>query len=138
MACCTQKSALVEPLKAESISGGCCGSSSAIDPATSCCAGKAAMKSDLLEEVLLSLEGLHCIACVNKVEKILGAREGVSEARVNLTKKQARLAVQADRFVLTDALSALSLAGSPHSIRTGHDSSASSDSRWRSLFRTGS
>ena len=96
------------------------------------------MKSDLLEEVLLSLEGLHCIACVNKVEKILGAREGVSEARVNLTKKQARLAVQADRFVLTDALSALSLAGSPHSIRTGHDSSASSDSRWRSLFRTGS
>ena len=63
------------------------------------------------EEVLLTLEGLHCIACVNKVEKILGAQHGVSEARVNLTKKQARLTVQSGRFVLSDALEALSRAG---------------------------
>ena len=112
MACCSQKSAPIEPLEMKPVSGGCCGGkSSAVEPGSSCCAGKAATKPGSTEEVLLSLEGLHCIACVNKVEKILGARDGVVEARVNLTKKQARLAVQADKFILTDALNALSKAG---------------------------
>ena len=112
MACCTQKSAPLEPLKDVSVSDGCCGGSpAAVGRLSSCRVDKAATCPDSLEEVLLSLEGLHCIACVKKVESILGTRGGVSEARVNLTKKQARLTVQADRFVLADALNALSQAG---------------------------
>ena len=63
------------------------------------------------EELILSLDGIHCINCVGKVERIFQAREGVLEARVNLTKKQARLKVEGETFVLTDALTELESAG---------------------------
>ncbi|MCA9776889.1 MAG: cation transporter, partial [Candidatus Eremiobacteraeota bacterium] len=106
MACCSQNRAAIEP--ARPIQSGCCAQQSPV--AVSCC-GDAKPDSGPSEEVLLTLEGLHCIACVNKVEKILGTQLGVWEARVNLTKKQARLTVQSGRFVLSDALEALSRAG---------------------------
>jgi Cu2+-exporting ATPase len=60
---------------------------------------------------LLSLEGLHCINCVHKVEGLLGRASGVREARVNLTKKQARLQVLESRFDLSATLDRLHEAG---------------------------
>lgn len=102
MACCSEKT---PPAPAS-----CC---SAQSGTTSCCVSAtspAEATSGPVEEILLSLEGLHCIACVNKVEKILSAQDGVGEAKVNLTKKQARLSV-GPRFDLSCALAALSSAG---------------------------
>jgi P-type Cu2+ transporter len=111
--CCSQKSA---PEELEKVPQGssCCTDK----PVRTCCGSRAiedpirhpADSLEPLEEVLLTLEGLHCIACVNKVEKVLGAQEGVVEARVNLTKKQGRLSVRKE-FVLTEALDALAQAG---------------------------
>lgn len=63
------------------------------------------------EEVLLSLDGLHCVSCVNRVEQLLRGRPGVIEAAVNLTRKQARLSVRAQEFELPEALEALAQAG---------------------------
>ncbi len=63
------------------------------------------------EEIYLGLEGLHCINCVGKVENILRSRPGVKSAHVNLTKKQARVSVEAPVFELTTALDELAKAG---------------------------
>lgn len=63
------------------------------------------------EELYLSLEGLHCINCVGKVENILRSRPGVKSAHVNLTKKQARLVIDASAFELIAALDELAKAG---------------------------
>lgn len=87
----------------------CCASQ---PPSTGCCGGSAeTAPSEDTTELLLSLEGLHCINCVNKVEQVLGGQDGVRSARVNLTKKQARLEVEDVRFDLPAALDELNKAG---------------------------
>lgn len=63
------------------------------------------------ETILVSLQGLHCINCVNKVEKLFQACPGVTSASVNLTKKQARLTIEEPSFDLKESLDKLSDAG---------------------------
>lgn len=82
------------------------------------------------EELLLRLDGLHCINCVRKVEQLLAAEVGVGSARVNLTKKQARLQVNPRDFQLSKAVESLSEAGfgarqlsSKQSAQQEHESS---------------
>ncbi len=53
-------------------------------------------------QVILSLPGVHCGACISTVERGLAAMPGVQAARVNLTLK--RVSVQADATVGEDAL----------------------------------
>lgn len=67
--------------------------------------------SETQSELYLSLDGLHCINCVGKVEGILKAQSGVRSAHVNLTKKQARLEIEEPRFELTRVLDELAKAG---------------------------
>ncbi len=43
------------------------------------------------EEITLTLGGLHCAACVARVERALGAAPGVELARVNLATRQAKV-----------------------------------------------
>ncbi|MCX5892804.1 MAG: cation transporter [Deltaproteobacteria bacterium] len=43
------------------------------------------------EEITLSLGGLHCAACVARVERALSAAPGVELARVNLATRQAKV-----------------------------------------------
>jgi Cu+-exporting ATPase len=43
------------------------------------------------QEVTLSLGGLHCAACVNRVERALRQVPGVSRAQVNLATRQAKV-----------------------------------------------
>lgn len=84
----------------------CCGSQlerPPVEASSGCCGGAS-------EEILLSLENLHCINCVTKVEKLLSACPGVVGARVNLTRKQARLEVLPS-FELAQAISVLVEAG---------------------------
>jgi P-type Cu2+ transporter len=105
MACCSTSQ---EPPESVS-SSKCCGSKGS--PVQSCCGGTPTDSgSGQTEEVLLSLEGLHCINCVDKVQAVLSAQPGVLEARVNLTKKQARLQVSS-LFALDSALQKVSEAG---------------------------
>lgn len=43
------------------------------------------------EDITLSIEGMHCASCVNKVEEELKKLKGVSDASVNLALEEARV-----------------------------------------------
>lgn len=80
-------------------------------------------------DLLLSLDGLHCINCVTAVEKLLRAQAGVNSAAVNLTKKQARLEVLEPTFNLSEALASLEKAGfSARQISDSHNQQLKRDS----------
>lgn len=49
----------------------------------------AAVASADSKAVIVSVEGMHCKACVSSVEKKLKATEGVEEVRVSLEKGEA-------------------------------------------------
>ncbi|MGJ8621686.1 MAG: heavy metal translocating P-type ATPase [Yoonia sp.] len=40
-------------------------------------------------QIVLSLPGIHCVACINGVERVLRGIDGVANARVNLSMKRA-------------------------------------------------
>ncbi len=40
------------------------------------------------DQIVLSLPGIHCVACINGVERALSGMEGVASARVNLSMKR--------------------------------------------------
>ncbi len=44
-------------------------------------------------QVILSLPGIHCVACINGVERTLRAMQGVASARVNLSMKRVTVGV---------------------------------------------
>jgi heavy metal translocating P-type ATPase len=53
-------------------------------------------------EVVLDIEGMTCASCVNRVERVLKRQEGVSDARVNLVSRTARVQTEApdiDRLI---------------------------------------
>lgn len=97
----------------DAMPGGCCASKSS----GGCCSPNpstaiaAALPSAESSRLLLSLEGLHCINCVDKVEGLFRSRPGVTAAYVNLTRKQARLEVVPELFDLPSALDELGAAG---------------------------
>ena len=49
------------------------------------------MKDETTQTCLLSLKGLHCAACVNRVETSLNKKNGVISASVNLATQEARV-----------------------------------------------
>ena len=53
-------------------------------------------------EIVLSLPGIHCVGCINGVEKALRAVDGVANARVNLSMK--RVTVGTDQPVSPEVL----------------------------------
>lgn len=65
-----------------------------------------------MNDVLLMVDNLHCINCVGRVESLLKSRPEVKDARVNLTKKQARLVVK-DGFDLDSVMGFLDSHGYP-------------------------
>lgn len=61
-------------------------------------------------QIVLSLPGIHCVACINGVERALRAMDGVANARVNLSMK--RVTVGTNQPVAPEAMiDALELAG---------------------------
>ncbi|MDO6590072.1 cadmium-translocating P-type ATPase [Loktanella sp. D2R18] len=61
-------------------------------------------------EILLSLPAIHCVACINGVERALRGMDGVANARVNLSMK--RVTVGLDAPIAAEALiDTLELAG---------------------------
>ena len=62
------------------------------------------------QQIVLSLPGIHCVACINGVERSLRAVEGVANARVNLSMK--RVTVGTDQPIAPeDLIDTLELAG---------------------------
>ncbi|MDX8347236.1 heavy metal translocating P-type ATPase [Cognatiyoonia sp. IB215446] len=62
------------------------------------------------DQVVLSLPGIHCVACINGVERALRGMEGVANARVNLSMK--RVTVGTNQPVSPEAMiDTLELAG---------------------------
>ncbi|MBI3637265.1 MAG: heavy metal translocating P-type ATPase, partial [Candidatus Rokubacteria bacterium] len=59
----------------------------------------------------LPVRGMHCAACVGKVERALGGVPGVDEARVNLATEQATVMFRPDAVGLRDLQQAVAAAG---------------------------
>jgi Cu2+-exporting ATPase len=67
-------------------------------------------RSNGTNQVILSLPGIHCVACINGVERTLRSIPGVANARVNLSMK--RVTVGTNQPVAAEAMiDALELAG---------------------------
>lgn len=111
-------------------------------PLSACPACVAAPAAEALAEVpqptatdvLLSLPGIHCAACIATVEEALMALPGVTMARVNLTLKRAQ--VQAAPQVTPQALiAALARAGyEAHELDSGALSATQTDKAGRDLL----
>ncbi len=62
------------------------------------------------DQIVLSLPGIHCVSCINGVERALSGMEGVASARVNLSMK--RVTVGTNSPIAPEALiDTLELAG---------------------------
>ncbi len=62
------------------------------------------------DQIVLSLPGIHCVSCINGVERALSGMEGVASARVNLSMK--RVTVGTSSPIAPEALiDTLELAG---------------------------
>jgi P-type Cu+ transporter len=64
-----------------------------------------------MERVTLPVRGMHCAACVGKVERALGGVPGVDEASVNLATERARVAYDPARADLAALREAVARAG---------------------------
>ena len=60
------------------------------------------MSDRAFENCILSLKGLHCAACVNRVETSLKKNDGVITANVNLATQQAHVEYDSSRISLDD------------------------------------
>ncbi|MFA8440825.1 heavy metal translocating P-type ATPase [Yoonia sp.] len=61
-------------------------------------------------QIILALPGIHCVACINGVERILRDIDGVANARVNLSMK--RVTIGTDRPIAPeDLIDTLEMAG---------------------------
>ncbi len=93
-----------------------------------------------MSELLLSVDNLHCINCVGRVEKILSEQPGVTQARVNLSKKQARVRIEEATFSTESCLETLEDQGYPCRLLTQQQSRRDQNSRGeerRLLLRMG-
>ncbi|HET7488868.1 MAG TPA: cation-translocating P-type ATPase [Acidimicrobiales bacterium] len=77
------------------------------------------------QEVVLDIEGMTCVSCVNRLERVLAKQPGVSTARVSLPLRRA--AVQCDEAGTTDvgalvaAVEAAGYRAAPHRSRISGD-----------------
>lgn len=44
-----------------------------------------------MKEIKLNIEGMHCVGCSTRLEKILNNTDGVEEAKVSLEEKIAKI-----------------------------------------------
>ena len=69
-------------------------------------------------DITLDIEGMTCASCVNKVERALGAVDGVDAAAVNLATRTATVrASSSDLDPLLDAVRGVGYVARPHSLQ---------------------
>ena len=61
-------------------------------------------------QIMLSLPGIHCVACINGAERALRAMDGVANARVNLSMKRVTVGTN-QPIAAEDLIDTLELAG---------------------------
>ena len=64
-----------------------------------------------MDRLTLPVRGMHCAACVGKVERALGTVPGVEQAHVNLASEQATVVVDPVRADLPALQAAVAAAG---------------------------
>ena len=85
-------------------------------------------------QIALSLPGIHCSACISKVERELNAHPGVEDARVNLTLKRAMIKAAPDLRAV-DLIPVLEKAGyEAHELDPGALSATQTDKAGRDLL----
>ncbi|KUJ79097.1 heavy metal translocating P-type ATPase [Ruegeria profundi] len=85
-------------------------------------------------QIALSLPGIHCSACISKVERELNAHPGVEDARVNLTLKRAMIKAAPD-LQAADLIPVLENAGyEAHELDPGALSATQTDKAGRDLL----
>ncbi|MCA0929232.1 heavy metal translocating P-type ATPase [Ruegeria profundi] len=85
-------------------------------------------------QIALSLPGIHCSACISKVERELNAHPGVEDARVNLTLKRAMIKAAPD-LRAADLIPVLENAGyEAHELDPGALSATQTDKAGRDLL----
>ena len=98
-----------------------------------------------LTSVLIDVEGMKCGGCVQTVEKILNAQQGVMHASVNLVERTALLELTNKKDDIPQILEALANRGFPASEKStphGFEQSSSEDlnaskkfwKQWRQLM----
>src|SRR5207247_1650465 len=70
-----------------------------------------AIQGDVMERITAPVRGMHCAACVSKVERALTATAGVESASVNLATEQATVAFDPARTDLARLRDAVAAAG---------------------------
>lgn len=94
----------------------------------------AAKKRAVRADIMLSLPGIHCAACISAVEQALQAVPGVSAARVNLTLKRAQVEA-AGEVGADDLVAALARVGhEAHELDNGALSATQTDTAGRDLL----
>jgi Cu+-exporting ATPase len=66
----------------------------------------------------LSIQGMHCAACSARIERVLGAMEGISEARVNLATESGSFVFDPSRVKVRDIREAIEELGFSSSVET--------------------
>lgn len=64
-----------------------------------------------MEKKILKIKGMHCAACVKRVEDILNQQESISEAKVNLATTEALIKYDPSKFELAQIKQALQKGG---------------------------
>lgn len=77
------------------------------------------------ELIELSVEGMHCAACVGRVEEALNDLPAVVESRVNLLSETAQVRVLTGKSVISDLKTAVANTG--YSVTVASDSAADHD-----------
>lgn len=96
-------------------------------------AGRIARQGPVRGDVVLSLPGVHCGACITDVERALSAVPGVRAARVNLSLRRA--VVDAEGVTAQDLVPVLERIGyEAHELDPGALSATTADRRGRDLL----
>lgn len=87
--------------------------------------------------VIILLDKLHCINCVQAVEQYLKTLPGVLRAHVNLTQKRAQLDIRPEDFQAEEVLAGLAQRGYPGRFLEEHQErkTQSSDSEQKQILR---
>ncbi|MGX9365097.1 heavy metal translocating P-type ATPase [Desulfoplanes sp. PS50] len=75
-------------------------------------------KKSEFSRLSLSIQGMHCAACSARIERMLGAMEGISEARVNLATESGSFVFDPDRVKVRDIREAIEELGFSSSVET--------------------
>ena len=64
-----------------------------------------------MREIKLKIEGMHCVGCSNRLEKILNNVDGVESAKVSLEEKSADIKYNEEEVELNKILQEIEDAG---------------------------